>query len=326
MSIEVRQKAELANRIEEIKETAKTVLSNTHSQNTKQSYKSDVKHLEKFCNEFGLDISNLNEESYLIFLSSQIDKGFKVSSIKRQIVAINKYLTSKHGYNFKKSETAKDLLKGALRTKREKFLDDYRTNKEASKAITLDDLKKAIWKISESEKINDTLKLRNKTLLLAGFVGGFRVSELLNIRKSDLVFSQKGGEVILHKTKTNQDLTKKEIKTIPFAKDANFCPVVALQDLTKDLKDNDFVFQSIQKGGISTGKKLSRQSFNNLIKKYVGSEYTTHSLRAGMVTTAYENGSNIKDIMTRTGHRDLNTAMSYVRTLDTWNAKVDLGF
>ena len=310
-------------RIDKIKDTSQTILDNLEADNTKLAYKKDFNHLLDFCSDFNLDISLLTASDFRAFIADQLSRGFAHSTLKRRLVGINKKLLKEYGYNFKGNEEVKEFMRGAART-REKVSDQVKSSKEAAKPVEVDQVIKAIELIEFSKGRNKYQKLRDKAMILLCYTGMFRRSELTAIQVEHLNFVSGGVEITLPYSKSNQT-GEKEIKAIPFSKTVQMCPVRVLQEILSKYKIDGYVFQSITRGKKLTGKRISDLSFYKLVKEIFGQEITPHSLRAGSITAAYKNGANIKEIMQRSGHKDLNTAMSYVRILDKWEAKIDLG-
>ncbi len=87
------------------------------------------------------------------------------------------------------------------------------TFQKAKKPILLEDLKKIILEIDKEEKNKD--KIRNKALILIGFAGAFRRSELVSILKEDLDFVDEGVKIFLRKSKTDQS-GEGMVKAIPY--------------------------------------------------------------------------------------------------------------
>ena len=148
--------------------------------------------------------------------------------------------------------------------------------------------------------------LRNKALILIGFAGGFRRSELVNIYHEDLDFVNEGVKILIRKSKTDQS-GEGAIKAIPYFSNHEYCPVIALKNFIEHKTSNERVFD------------ISDKLVAIIIKKYVElagldpSRYAGHSLRSGFATTAAEFGAEERNIMAMTGHKTTQMVRRYIQ-------------
>ena len=130
----------------------------------------------------------------------------------------------------------------------------------------------------------DEQKIRDKALILIGFAGGFRRSELVNIQYEDIEFVTEGVKILIKRSKTDQS-GEGSIKAIPTFDNQEFCPVIALKNYINKK------FYKINEGKIFD---ISDKSVALIIKRYTekagldSSKYAGHSLRSGFATTAAE--------------------------------------
>ena len=145
----------------------------------------------------------------------------------------------------------------------------------------------------------DKDKIRDKALILIGFAGGFRRSELVNIEYEDIEFVTEGVKIFIKRSKTDQS-GEGSIKAIPYFENYEFCPVIALKNYLDDQ------FTKKNEGKVF---KISDKSVALIIKRYAekaglnSSNYAGHSLRSGFATTAAEFGAEERNIMAMTGHK-----------------------
>ena len=151
--------------------------------------------------------------------------------------------------------------------------------------------------------------LRNKALILIGFAGGFRRSELVEIRNEDIEFVTEGIKILIKRSKTDQS-GEGIVKAIPYFDNKEFCPVIALKEYINS------------KDGPSKEEKIfniSDKSVALIIKKYAqiagleSSKYAGHSLRSGFATTAAEFGAEERNIMAMTGHKTTQMVRRYIQ-------------
>jgi integrase len=186
------------------------------------------------------------------------------------------------------------------------------------KPILITHLKKIINVINKQE-IEDITKLRNKTLILVGFGGGFRRTELISINYEDLEFVDEGVKITLRKSKTDQN-GEGMIKGLPYFTNETYCPVTNLKNWLKLSKiKTGPIFRRFAKGSVLTNHRLTDQSVVLVIKdclKLAGIEnhnYSGHSLRSGFATVAAEAGADERSIMAMTGHKTTQMVRRYIR-------------
>jgi integrase len=179
----------------------------------------------------------------------------------------------------------------------------------------------------------DLLGLRDAALVLVGFAGGFRRSELAGIDICDLKFSSDGVVVIVRKSKTDQEGAGREVG-LPFGASQDTCPVRALRQwLDRAAIREGPVFRAVQRYGHVSRRGLHSDSIGKLLKRAAGraglkaEELGGHSLRAGCVTQAAMNGVREFVIMRQTGHKTIATLRRYIRSGDIFrdNAAAGLG-
>ncbi len=271
-------------------------LKSSKSINTIKAYESDFKDFTVFCLKNGLQHLPTEPKVVSIYLT-QMSKTCKFSTLKRRIASIKvihkikgHYLDSKHPI----------IMENLLGIKR--INGSYQTSK---KPLLINDLKILI-KAIDDDSINYNKKIRNKSLLLLGFSGGFRRSELVNLNYDDLDFVNEGLKIFIKRSKTDQS-GEGTIKAIPYFENKQFCPVTNLKNWIKH-------------ANISRGKiyNISDKSVSLIIKKYAlianydPKKYGGHSLRSGFATSAAEAGAEERHIMAMTGHKTTQMVRRYI--------------
>lgn len=168
----------------------------------------------------------------------------------------------------------------------------------------------------------DTLKgARDRALLLIGFCGALRRSELVAIKREDLEFASQGLILTLPRSKTDQTGHGRKIG-IPKGR-GKICPVVTLNDYIVHMNScHGYVFRSITKGGVMSDDMLSGRAVADIIKHYAQKaglnpeKYSGHSLRAGLATSAAQHGVSSWKIREQTGHKSDSMLMRYIRAGD----------
>ncbi|WP_019287886.1 site-specific integrase [Arsenicicoccus cauae] len=192
------------------------------------------------------------------------------------------------------------------------------------------------WKTKGRPPEPDLAGARDRALLLVGFVGALRRSELAGLRVRDVGAHANGLVLTLPRSKTNQTGDRPELVVLPRASRTDRCPVTALEAwLTlAGITDPDApLFQGVTKGNRASGRPLHPESINDLVQAATAragidpAGYSAHSLRAGFVTYSHLRGASDRAIAHQTRHRSLSTVGTYVRVHTAWvdNAATVLG-
>mgnify|MGYP003305367734 CR=1 FL=1 len=168
--------------------------------------------------------------------------------------------------------------------------------------IVYDELVSILGKKSEVINLN---AVPPASLILVGFSGGFRRSELVAITRDDVEFVKEGVKIFVKKSKSDQS-GEGMIKAIPSFKYNEYCPVENLR-LWMFENRNDQIFPISDKNvALIIKKHAFKAGFDD--KKYAG-----HSLRSGFATTTAESGANERNIMAMTGHKTTQMVRRYIQ-------------
>jgi len=155
-------------------------------------------------------------------------------------------------------------------------------------------------------------------LLLLGFAGAFRRSELVGLNVDDLTSTPDGLIVLIRRSKTDQEGQGRRIG-IPRLPTSDACPVRAVQDwLDMSGITDGPLFRPIGAGETPSQRRLCDRSVALIVKRTVTNgkprdQFAGHSLRSGFVTSAAHGGANIKSIMRQTGHSSISIVLRYMR-------------
>ena len=288
---------ELINDIKSLElETLKN-LRNSKAPNTLRAYQADFKDFSGFCVKNGLNSMPTEPKILSIYLTN-LSKTSKYSTLKRRIASISMIHKMKGHYLDTKHPIIMENLHGIKRIKG--------TNQKAKKPILIKDLKQIINAIHQYNQ-SENKKFRDKAIILIGFSGGFRRSELVNITYDDIEFVNEGVKIFIKRSKTDQS-GEGMIKAIPYFDNKIYCPVKSLKHWI-DISE------------INSGKlfNISDKSVSLIIKKYASlagldpDKYGGHSLRSGFATTAAEFGAEERNIMAMTGHKTTQMVRRYIQ-------------
>jgi integrase len=161
--------------------------------------------------------------------------------------------------------------------------------------------------------------VRDRALILLGFAGAFRRSELVGLDTADCAFGKDGLTVTLRRSKTDQDSAGRKVG-IPYGANPETCPVRIVQYWTdRAAITSGPLFRSINRHGQVQPGRLSGIDVARVVKKLAGragldsAKYAGHSLRAGHATSAAIAGASERSIMNQTGHRSVQMVRRYIR-------------
>ena len=272
-------------------------LKNSKANNTLRAYQSDFSDFSNFCTKNGFSFMPTQPKIIALYIT-HLSKSFKFSTLKRRIASISVIHKLKGHYLDTKHPIIMENLLGIKRT--------LGSRQKAKKPILINDLKLIIKAIDQD-------KIRDKSLILVGFAGGFRRSELVNIYFQDIDFVPEGVKILIRRSKTDQS-GEGSIKAIPYFENQEFCPVIAL----KDYLNNKFSKLDKRKKEVKIFE-ISDKSVALIIKRYAekagldSSKYAGHSLRSGFATTAAEFGAEERNIMAMTGHKTTQMVRRYIQ-------------
>ena len=284
-------------------------LRSSKADNTLRAYKSDFKDFEIFCSKHGL-YSLPTEPKIVSLYLTHLSKNSKISTLRRRLVSISMVHKLKGHYLDTKHPIIVENIMGIRRVKG--------SFQKGKKPLLINDLKKLINSIHE-QKFSEIKKLRDKSIFLIGFGGGFRRTELISIDYEDLEFVKEGLKIIIKRSKTDQ-LGQGMIKGIPYFANMDYCPVINLKKWLEISKiKNGPIFRRFTKSLGLTDKRLTDQSVVFLMKKYLNlagidnKNFAGHSLRSGFATVAADSGADERSIMAMTGHKSTEMVRRYIK-------------
>jgi site-specific recombinase XerD len=233
-----------------------------------------------------------------------------MSTLKRRLVSIGvihklkgHYLDTKHP----------SIIENIMGIKRRKG-----SIQKGKKPLLINNLKKVI-DVIDKEKNKEIKKLRDRSIILIGFSGGFRRKEIVSLDYEDLEFVEEGLKINLTRSKTDQ-FGEGSVKGLPYFDSSQYCPVISIQKWIKISKINSgALFRRFTKGSKLLENRLTDQTVALLIKDYLtlagieSRNYSGHSLRSGFATSAAESGAEERSIMAMTGHKSTEMVRRYIK-------------
>jgi len=271
-------------------------LKSSKATNTLRAYESDYKDFGRFCIKHGFK-SMPTEPKILTLYLTHLSQTSKFSTLKRRLASISVIHRLSGHYIDTKHPMITENLMGIKRVKG--------SYQKAKKPILINDLK-SIVNVIDKDK-NEKRRAKNRALILVGFAGGFRRSELVAILFEDIDFVPEGVKIFIKRSKTDQS-GEGMTKGIPYFSNSDYCPVISLKNW-------------LEESEIKSGKifDISDKSVALTIKKYTAiagldsNKYSGHSLRSGFATSAAELGAEERSIMAMTGHKTSQMVRRYIQ-------------
>jgi site-specific recombinase XerD len=285
-------------------------LQSSKASNTVRAYKSDFSDFGVFCAQNGFKSLPSEPKVVSLYLTHLSTKDAKMSTLKRRLVSIGVIHKLKGHYLDTKHPAIIENIMGIKRRKG--------SFQKAKKPILINSLKKIINVIDQQKK-EEIKKLRDRSIILIGFSGGFRRNEIVSLDYDDLDFVPEGLKLSIRRSKTDQ-FGEGFMKALPYFDSSKYCPVVSLKkllDLSK-IKSGP-VFRRFVKGSKLSENRLTDQTVALLIKEYLNlagidsKNFSGHSLRSGFATSAAESGVEERSIMSMTGHKSSEMVRRYIK-------------
>jgi integrase len=293
---------------------AERYLAATRSPSTRRAYRANWARFVAYADKVGARAIPADPALVAAYLAHLMDSGLRVSSMRVAVAAI----AAAHVEAGLKSPTEHVTVRRATAGIR-------RTHGTAQRRVRP-------LSVAEVRSMADVLidgrgarGLRDRALLLVGFAGALRVSELVGLDVEDLVWEAEGVRVRVRRSKTDQDARGRCVGIPHGHGDPRHCPVRALRVWLGVRGDNTgAIFRGILASG-EHGKRLDCKAVRQILKGAAGaigldaSQVSSHSLRAGLVTEAARAGCTESQIMRQTGHRSVSVLRTYIRHATIWD-------
>lgn len=288
------------------------------SANTMRAYRTDWSAFQDWCTARSRASLPASPATVANFASFLANAGKRVSTIGRSLAAIRFFHRGAGMDNPTEDAGVAAILKGIRRT-----VGVAPRQKAPATADVIHSILAHVGRHTLQGK-------RDRALLLLGFAGAFRRSELVGIIVADLTFNDKGVDVFLGRSKTDQEAKGQSVAIL------NGKALAAADRLREWLDAAGItegpIFRPISRGDNVMAGGLTSQSVALIVKKYADAagldvaNLSGHSLRAGFITSAADNRASISRIMEVSRHRDPRSVETYVRRADRYNDHAGDGF
>ncbi len=283
----------------ELPEDVAGLIRDSLSENTRRAYLSDLAHFDNWGG--GIPSTPHTVASYLAAHFNSLS----VATLLRRIASISKAHEARGLPNPARSELVRATLRGIKRARG--------TAQKEAKPLLRDDL------LTVLDAMGNGIKdARDRAILLIGFAGGFRRSELVELDACDIQHVRQGVIVHLRRSKTDQEGRGRKVG-IPLGR-TRWCPVNALETwLSVSGIEQGPIFRSVDRHGRVLAGPLSGEAVSLVVKERVGAAglnpagFSGHSLRAGFATSAAQAGISTLKIRQQTGHASDSMLARYIR-------------
>lgn len=290
--------------------------------NSGKAFDSDIRQYVNWCTDKQIEGLPAQPGSLALYAADSI-KQLNYRTLRRHLSSINRWHRVRNLPVPLQDKQLQIVLAGIRR--------QHDSPPKQAGAFTFGQLLSALPQVTEGETLTLT-QIRDRAIILLGFAGAFRRSELVSINLEDLYFERTRLIVRIRKSKTNQ-FNEQEEKLIPKGKNQAICPYTWVEKWKQSVdRESGPLFVRISKGGKITDKRLADQWVNTIVKCYFNTSgdnlFTAHSLRASFVTQAIANGAGEIAIMRQTKHKTSEMIRRYVRLNDIrqYNAVNEIGF
>jgi site-specific recombinase XerD len=290
---------------------------NEKARATRRAYRADFDAFVIWCSSREVAPLPATPETVASFLAAEAARGIKPASIGRRVAAI-RYAHKLNGISEPptNSEVVKATVRGIRRTVGAAQV--RKAPATADKVVAMATTSRANLK-----------GIRDRALLLLGFAGAFRRSELVALNLEDLDPCEAGLRVRIRRSKTDQEGAG---TTIAVVAGSVACPVKAVQAwLAASGITSGPVFRSVAKGNRIGRTRLSDRAVADVVKAGAGrlgldtAQFSGHSLRSGFLTSAARRGASIFKMMDVSRHKSMDTLRGYVRDADLFKDHAGAG-
>jgi site-specific recombinase XerD len=275
------------------------------SERTHAAYASDWRSFDRWCDEHrvrALPAATSTLVRYLVHLAEQ---GKKASTIRRARIAIGVLHGQRGLPRPDHDDRIRTLERGIGRV--------HGTREEGANPLLVPELERMVRALGDSARDE-----RDRALLLVGFAGAFRASDLVSLDVGDLELQPTKLRVRVRRSKEDQ-LRRGSMTDIPSAQLARLCPVAAIARWLKRVPDAGPLFRAVYGERVSS-ERLAPRAVSRAVQRVSAragcsagpdQKYSSHSLRAGLATSALNCGCSMRDLQVHGRWKDARSLERY---------------
>ena len=296
--------------LEDLRERAEGFAESSTADSTRRAYDADSRHFRAWCRAHGVLALPALPATVALYLT-ELARTYKVATISRRIAAIGQEHRKANLPSPFTHPRVVEVWEGIRRT-----LGVAQNRKDA---LLTADLRRMLEPLCDA-----TIDVRDRALLLLGFAGAFRRSELVSFNVDDVRLVEGGLEVTLRRSKTDQE-GEGRLVGVPYGSNPVTWPVRAMRAwLERSGIVDGPLFRSVDRSGSMGPTRLTAAAVALIVKRHaqrIGldpARFAGHSLRAGFATSAALAGVDALEISRQTGHKSLSMVQRYTRPATIW--------
>ncbi len=305
--------------IQEAAADAEVFATASRAASTWRAYESDWRIFTAWCQAMDLAALPATPPTVAMFLAAEAKRGTAPSTLNRRLSAIRLMHLGARVVSPHAAIEIQEVMRGIRRLSTRGV-----TKKEAA-------VDEQVKKMVDTCDLTNYQGRRDRALLLLGFAGAMRRSELVALDVAHLKLSDEGFVVTIAKSKTDQEGQGQTI-AIPRVPDSPYCPVQAVLDwMAAAGIEQDALFRRVTKGNKLTTDRLTDQSVARIIKRLasraglIASQYAGHSLRSGFLTSAAQHRASLFKMQAQSRHKSLDVLSGYVRAQELFDDHAGAG-
>ncbi len=274
---------------------------------TRRAYAHDWQEFRSWCEDKGFIALPAAPQTIILYATDLTkNRKKKLNTLQRRLAAVSQ-LHQESGFASPTRAWAVGQFLAGLRR-------ELGVAPQRKRPVLAEDLQEILTEVPDT-----LLGKRDRALLLLGFSGAFRRSELVALDAEDLEETRDGLIVRIRRSKTDQEAEGRSVG-IPQGREQAVCPLWALEIWKAAAKiERGPLFRPMNRHGQILARRLSAEGVAIVVKRYVESlgfdpaAFAGHSLRSGLATSAAAAGKSERAIMNQTGHRSVTTVRRYIR-------------
>ncbi|MCS3708216.1 integrase [Salinibacter ruber] len=289
------------------------------SESTRKAYQRGWEDFLSFCESHGLEAAPATEQAVALYLSDRAE-DLATSTLSQRMAAIQHAHDERDLESPTRSKSVQNVMKGIRR--------ESNRSPEQAPPILTEHVKEMVDSLpgnGESPSGTEARAAwlrgrRDRALILTGFAGAFRRSELATLRQEHIDSRPDGLLVTVPESKTDQE-GKGQLVAIRRIEDSGYCPVKALRRWVAVASiEEGAIFRGVPRSGIISRDAITGRTVGNAVKQAAeaaglpqADSYTGHSLRAGHITQASMEGAPDAAIQAQSRHESDRAFREYVR-------------
>jgi integrase len=292
-------------------ELAREFVEASQSKNTRRAYATQWRGFLAWAKECELEALPATPATVALYIAHLAGAGRRPATIDLAIAAIvDAHYRAGHSLD-RRAPAIREVRRGLRRT--------LGTAQREAAPLLVDGLRAMLAPMGDR-----LIDRRDRALLLIGFAGGFRRSELVGLDVADVATTKDGLDVRLRWSKTDQEGAGRVV-AIPRGSAVDTCPVEAFEAWREERVDEEGpLFVGVTRWNRLTGHRLTGDDVSRILRKRALAaalsveRLSGHSLRAGLVTEAARAGRSIASIQRTTGHKSADMVQKYIRQVERW--------